>query len=129
MALTLVDASAWIHALRPGGVSPTVRRVRALLEAGDAAWCAMTRLELWNGARGDRERKVLHEMERTLIDLEINAEVWRSANALAAASRERGKTVPAPDVLVYACARHHGVELEHADRHFEALDELTKLSK
>jgi hypothetical protein len=30
-------------------------------------------------------------------------------------------TVPATDILIAACARRHGAELEHADRDFDAI--------
>ena len=36
----------------------------AHLAAGTARWCTVVRLELWNGAGGDREKKVLREFER-----------------------------------------------------------------
>ncbi len=50
--MTLVDTSAWIESLRPSGDRAVAERVRSLLVNGDAAWCAMARLELWNGAWG-----------------------------------------------------------------------------
>ena len=65
-----------------------------MLERGNAAWCPAVRLELWNGAGNESDRRIL---------------------------RKAGKTAPAIDVLIAACARHHGVELEHADAHFEFL--------
>jgi predicted nucleic acid-binding protein len=55
--MRLIDTSAWIHALRADGDSAVASRVRALLEMGEAAWCPMVQLELWNGARGDRARR------------------------------------------------------------------------
>lgn len=119
--MTLVDTSAWIHGLRVDGDAVITRRVRELLQSGEAAWCAMIRLELWNGARGDHEKRVLREMERHVPDLEINADVWANACSLAAHVRKEGKSIPATDILIAACARHHGVPLEHADRHFEML--------
>ncbi|MGI8435899.1 MAG: hypothetical protein ACR2NX_03205, partial [Chthoniobacterales bacterium] len=53
--------------------------------------------------------------------LEINDEVWNEACELAGRCRKAGKTAPANDVLIAACARHHGVELERADAHFDFL--------
>ena len=38
----------------------------AHLAAGTARWCAVVRLKLWNGAGGDREKKVLREFERLI---------------------------------------------------------------
>jgi predicted nucleic acid-binding protein len=79
------------------------------------------RLELWNGAGGERERKVLREFERRIPELSIDAEVWSDACDLARRCRAAGVTVPASDVLIAACARHHGADLEHADADFDAI--------
>ena len=122
--MVLVDTSSWIHSLRPDGDEAVTERVRALLMAGEAAWCAMVRLELWSGARGDHERRVLADMETHLPDLNITTDVWRSACLLAKKARKAGKTIPATDLLIAACARFHHVSVEHVDKHFEMLEEL-----
>ena len=119
--MTLVDSSSWIHCLRRGGDPHIVRRVRDLLERGDAAWCPPVRLELWNGVGNDNDRRVLRDFDRTLPDLPITDEVWASACALASRCRDAGKPAPAVDVLIAACARHHDVKVEHADSHFDFL--------
>jgi predicted nucleic acid-binding protein len=122
--VTLVDTSAWIEQLRRGG-DPAVRtRVESLLRAGDASWCPIVRLELWNGARGSAERKVLREMDGDIPSLEIAPPVWDLAVALASSARKKGITVPSTDLLVVACARHHGVAIEHSDAHFDLIAEL-----
>ena len=81
----------------------------------------MVRLELWNGARGEREKKVLREFERLVPELATSATVWEEAFTLSRRCRAAGVTVPATDVLIYACATHHGAELEHADGDFAAI--------
>ena len=103
------------------GYTAVAARVHALLASGDAAWCPLIKLELWNRARGQHEQRVLSDMERDLPELEISQEVWLLAYDLARGARRQGKIVPASDILIAACARHHGVELEHADSHFEVL--------
>ena len=123
--MTLIDTSAWIHCLRPEG-DPAVRaRVQALLDAGEAAWCDMVKLELWNGARGETERRVLREMEEALVLLPSGDEVWQNAFRLARVTRQVGKTVPATDLLIGACAQAHGAALAHDDQH---LSEIAKLN-
>jgi predicted nucleic acid-binding protein len=119
--MTLVDSSSWVHCLRRSGDPDIVHRVRALLENGEAAWCPAVRLELWNGAGNENDRRVLRDFERALTDLAITEDVWRAACALASRCRSAGKTAPAIDVLIAACARHHGVGLDHADSHFDFL--------
>ena len=76
--MVLVDTSAWIHFLRPDGDAAVRARVAALLQAGTARWCPLVRLELWNGAGGDREKKVLREFERLVPELTITPDVWDS---------------------------------------------------
>jgi len=78
----------------------------------------MVRLELWNGARGEREKKVLREFERLVPDLATTADVWSDAFELARRCRVAGITVPATDLLFYACASHYDADLEHADDDF-----------
>jgi len=121
--VVLVDTSAWIHFLRPSGDAAVRAKVEAALVAGTACWCAMVRLELWNGA-GERERRVLRDLERHVPDLPITDEVWTRAMALARASRTRGVTAPATDVLLSACAAHHHASMIHADADFDRLDGL-----
>jgi predicted nucleic acid-binding protein len=117
----LIDSSSWIHFLRPNG-DPAVRaRVTAALTNGDAAWCPLVRLELWNGAAGDRDRRILQDFESVLPELAIDDEVWTGAYALARRARSAGISVPAADLLIAACARRHGVRLETADADFERL--------
>jgi len=79
------------------------------------------RLELWNGAAGDRDRKILRDFEAVLPELSIDDDVWTSAYDLARRARLAGVSVPATDLLIAACAQRHGVELETADSDFERL--------
>jgi len=104
----LVDSSSWIHFLRPNG-DPAVRaRVESALTAGEACWCPLVRLELWNGAAGERDRKILRDFESVLPELSIDDEVWAAADALARRARSSGVSVPAdghPDRGVCTTAR------------------------
>ena len=119
--MTLIDTSSWIHLLRPNG-DPAVRsRVEAALKAGEACWCPIVQLELWNGARGDREKRVLRDFAAVLPVLPIDDDVWSDAYALARRARSRGVTVPATDVAISACARIHGAAIESADSDFRWL--------
>lgn len=110
--------------LRPNG-DPAVRdRVIAALASGQACWCPPVQLELWNGARGQRERKVLRHFANALPELAANEGVWLEAYNLARRARARGVAAPAADVLIAACARYHGVALETADSDFMLLESI-----
>jgi predicted nucleic acid-binding protein len=116
--VTLVDASSWIEFLR-GRDSLPGQRVKELLVRGEAAWCDMTLVELWNGAQGTKEKKILQEMEDELRLYPVNPEAWVKARILARRCREKGVTAPTADVVIAACAAHHKLALEHCDSHFD----------
>jgi predicted nucleic acid-binding protein len=122
--VTLVDTSSWIEALRFDGRSEVRQRVLRLLIEGQAAWCDLVSLELWNGARGGYEKKKLAELEKEIILLPTTDKVWRLARELARKSREAGKTLPASDLVISACGLFHKVEIEHCDQHFDFLLKL-----
>ncbi len=91
------------------------------MESGETAWCPAIRLELWNGVGGESDRRILRDFERTPPELPIIDEMRAEACALASRCRKAGKTAPAIDIPIAACARHHEVLVEHADSHFDFL--------
>jgi hypothetical protein len=122
--MTLIDTSCWVQALRRTG-NPAVReRVRALMEAGEAAWCPVVRLELWNGVGSEHDRRSLRALEEVLPELALDGNVWQAACELADRCRKAGRTAPVQDVLIAACARHHGVAVQRDDAHFDWLMKL-----
>jgi hypothetical protein len=122
--MILVDTSSWIHMLRPDGDPAARSRVEKALQVGEACWCPIIRLELWNGAGGNREKKVIREFERLLPELEITDAVWTGAFELARRARAAAVTIPATDLLIAACARHYSTDLETMDSDFALLSRL-----
>lgn len=124
--MILIDTSSWIHMLRPNGDPATRARVEKALHAGEGCWCPLIRLELWNGAGGDREKKVIRSLERVLPELAITDAVWTEACNLARRARAAAITVPATDLVIAACARYYSAELETADSDFALLARLKR---
>jgi predicted nucleic acid-binding protein len=120
----LIDTSCWIEALRVSGNAKIRERVKELLIEGRAAWCDMVLLELWNGAQGDSERKMLKDLIKEITMLPISPEVWSLARKLAEKCREGGKTVPSTDVLIVSCGLENKAEIEHHDKHFDIILEM-----
>ena len=122
--MVLIDTSSWSQSLRRVGDAVVRERVRKLVLSGDAAWCDMVRVELWNGVSGDHEKRQLREFDEALTCFSIDKPVWDLACAISRFARSHSVTVPNADLVIYACARHHDVEIEHSDRHFDALKAL-----
>jgi predicted nucleic acid-binding protein len=125
VAMTLVDASSWIEFLR-GRASEPSQRVKTLLARGNAAWCEFTLVELWNGAQGHIEKKVLEELEAEVQLYAVNEQVWAKARLLARRSREKGITVTSGDIVVATCAANYDLEVEHCDNHFDKILPIAK---
>ena len=119
--MKIIDTSAWVQQIRRQGDPVVKARVNALLGSGQAAWCPLVRVELWAGVRGDAEREALRAYEQVLPEHAITDEVWSLACELGDRARRSGLTFPPADLVIAACARHHGLEIEHADAHFDAL--------
>jgi len=119
-----VDTSAWIETLRTSG-DPAVRAQVSAVTADDrAVLCDLVLLELWNGAQGAKDHKLLRELEEELETVQTTPEVWALARDLARLARGKGVTVPANDLLIAACAEHHQLGLIHNDSHYDQLRKL-----
>lgn len=122
--MVLIDTSCWTQALRRKGDPTITARVRTLLNAGEAAWCDIVRLELWNGASNDWDRRLLEFLEGNVIKLPTTQDVWQHATQVATFAREKGISVPSTDILIFACGHVHKTPIERNDKHFDLLDQL-----
>ncbi len=120
----LVDTSSWVEALRADGSGDVRTRVQEILVSGQAVICDMVLLELWNGARGEQERRKLSRLEAELEVLPTSDEIWALAQSLAKRARGSGRTFPSTDILIAACAIGNGAEIEAVDEHIEQLRNL-----
>lgn len=120
----LIDTSSWIEALQKFGDTTVRDRVRKLLLDGQAALCDMVMLELWNGAQGDPERRMLRELEQEMKFLPTTPEVWTLAKTLAIKCRKSGKTVPSTDLLIAACGFVNNASIEHHDRYYDTINQI-----
>ena len=115
----LVDTSAWIETLRRNGDADIRASVRAATREGRAVLCDLVLLELWNGAQGADEQRILRELELTVEKVPTSPAVWEAASDLARNCRRAGVSAPATDILIAACAEHHRLEILHRDAHFD----------
>ena len=119
--IVLIDTSSWVEALRSSGRLDVRERVKNLLLNDLAVWCDMVAVELWNGARGDYEKKKLIELEKQITCLPTTVDVWQLARSLAQRCRKAGHTMPSADLVIAACGLSHNVSIEHCDEHFDLI--------
>jgi predicted nucleic acid-binding protein len=118
--MKLVDTSSWIDYLRNLGTAASTR-VEELVITDEAGWCDMTAIELWNGARGPKEKRELAELEKEIALFPVDNDVWQLSRKLARACRDSGVNAPPADIVIAACARNFDLEVEHCDAHFDKI--------
>ena len=121
-----MDTSAWIHAIRKNGKKEIQSSVKTFLEDGSACLCQPVLLELWNGARGQTEKRFLTELQNSLEILPSRQAAWDISYQIAKKTRVAGLTVPAIDILILSIAITSKADLIHDDSHFDSLFRLVK---
>jgi predicted nucleic acid-binding protein len=121
----LADRSA----LTRRDTQPAVRElVEPLLLAGRIATCGLVDLELLYSARDPasyaRLAAALQGMPRVPLSEAIVERASAVQAELAAVSQHRG--VPLPDLLIAACAEHHGLTVLHYDADYDRIAEITR---
>ncbi len=125
-ALALIDSSAWIEVLCEQADATLHTKIQKALHDGVAAISAPIWVELYRGVRGKREMAQLESLRKLCRWLEFDAACWEATAKIARACRERGATVPLGDLLVFACAERHKVEIIERDQHFGMIAKATR---
>lgn len=116
--MILIDSSVWVEVSRKGGDESLKAELAELLRAGRTAMTWPVWLELHQGAKGKRDEENLKGWREVSHWLEFDGDCWAEAAKTARACLRSGVNVPFGDVLVFACATRHRVELLERDRHF-----------
>ena len=119
----LVDKSA----LARMNVASVRERLGPIIEAGEAATCAIIELEvLYSGRSYDDLVKIRHRRalayERVPIDDATFDRAMDVQVELAKTSRHR---VPIPDLIIAAAAEAAGLTVLHYDKHYDLIAEVT----
>ena len=126
--MILIDTSAWVEFLRDTA-STEADCVQDLLETGaSVACCDPVRMELFAGARDERQLTGLHRLLARTYTLPTTPADFDAAAAYFRACRARGTSVRrTTDCLIASVAISNDVPLLHCDRDFDALAAATPL--
>ncbi|HEX5758840.1 MAG TPA: PIN domain nuclease [Thermoanaerobaculia bacterium] len=120
----LVDKSA----LARMPLRPVRERLAPILEAGEAATCAIVDLEVLFSARNREDYDRIRE-RRSLAyhPVPITEEILQRAIAIQAELARTGRhRVPIPDLIIAATAEAAGLTLLHYDSDYDVIAEVTR---
>ncbi len=119
----LIDKSA----LARMPLEPVRQRLAPILEAGEAATCAIIDLEVLFSARNREEyEKIRHRRALAYTSVPITDATLRRALSIQAELARSGRhRVPIPDLIIAAVAEAAGLILLHYDRDYDLIAEIT----
>jgi predicted nucleic acid-binding protein len=95
----------------------------------DLATCGMVKLEV---CRGLRVTGVRHRYEAAFAEMQYaptNSSTWERTARLAHELDRAGKTIPAPDLVIAACALAIDASILTVDRHYQFVPGLRVLDR
>lgn len=125
--MVLIDASAWIFALRKKPLLSLKDRVDHLLGMDIVFTFGMIRLEILGGVKTRGEFDRLKNRLEALNEIPADAELWERASKLAFDLKRKGLTIPYTDILIASAAIKSKAILLHADSHFDIIVSHTEL--
>jgi predicted nucleic acid-binding protein len=125
--MIVADSSALIEYYRRGG-SPAVQDAVAAAIADDLlAFNGIILVEIVGFAADERERRALLASFGAFHRLPLEDADFDLAASIGFDLRRRGRTVPATDLIIAACAIRAGAELLHVDDHFADIASVSAL--
>jgi predicted nucleic acid-binding protein len=126
--MIVADSSALIEYYRRGG-SPAVQEAVAAAIADDAlAFNGIIFVEVVGFAADERERRALLASFGAFRRLALEDEDFDLAAGIGFDLRRLGRTVPATDLIIAACAIRARAELLHVDDHFAEIARVSALA-
>jgi predicted nucleic acid-binding protein len=125
-SLVLPDSNFYINSAR-AGVDPFVE-LAARSEKWEFATCGMIVLEVCRGRTNPVVLQKFRERFAIMPFLPAGASVWEAATQLAWNLDRRGILIPAPDLLIAACALQARAAVLTADAHFRHVPGLSVLT-
>jgi predicted nucleic acid-binding protein len=125
--MNLVDTSVWIELLRDRtGMAKETFQV--LMGEEPLVLCRFTQLELLQGAKDDREWRLLDEYLAAQYYLEAGENTWREAARIYFELRRKRLTISSPvDCCIAQIAIESDALLIHRDRDFERIARIRPL--
>jgi predicted nucleic acid-binding protein len=120
--LVLPDSNIYIGAVRAG--RDPFRQFASALEEWELATCGMVMLEVCRGLRDPAVLQRFRERFAVMIYLATGNSIWERATQLAWSLDRRGLVLPAPDLLIAACALQADAAVLTADAHFQEIPGL-----
>ena len=126
-AAVLPDSNFYISRLR-AGVDP-FHEISAHLENYEFATCGMVLVEVYRGLRDPLVLRRFQEHFSIMLFIATGNSAWEEAGRLAWTLDRKGIVLPAPDLVIAACALQANAAVFTTDTHFRQIPGLRVLTR
>jgi predicted nucleic acid-binding protein len=123
----LIDTSVWIDFFRKKE-SPVSSKVREYLKLNQVCYAGPILVELYQGAKTEREIEILDQLFDTISYIDITRDHYHHAGMISQKAAREGKVFSTVDVILAVLARDGGLSLFSLDRHFHDISRYCALS-
>jgi predicted nucleic acid-binding protein len=123
----LVDTSAWIEFFR-GKESSTSLRLREYLKLNQACYTGPIAVELYQGAKTNKEIEVIDQLLQTIHYVDISRAHYHHAGQISHKAARSGKIFSVVDLILAVVALDEDLRLLSLDTHFKEISHFCPLS-
>ncbi|MBI3886114.1 MAG: PIN domain-containing protein [Opitutae bacterium] len=126
-AAVLPDSNFYLSRAR-AGVDPFIE-LHARADEWEFATCGMVLVEVCRGRRDPKVLRRFQEQFSIMLFIATGNSVWEEAARLAWTLDRQGVVLPAPDLLIAACALQANAAVLTTDLHFKQIPGLRVLAR
>ena len=123
----LIDTSIWVDFFRKRN-SAVSTKLREYLKLNQVCYTGPIFVELYQGAKTQREIEILNELFDTIHYVDISREHYHHAGIISQKAAREGKIFSTIDVILAVLAHGEGLSLFSLDRHFQDISRYCPLT-
>jgi len=123
----VIDTSVWIEFFRKKGAVVS-SRLRESLKVGQACYTGPIAVELYQGAKTQKEIQIIGQLLENIDYVEITRAHYHHAGVISQRASRQGKTFSTTDMIIAVVAHDEQLALFTLDAHFQEISEFCQLS-
>ncbi len=122
----LIDTSVWIQFFRrkESGISS---KLREYLKLNQVCYAGPIAVELYQGAKSDKEIKILDQLFETISYVEITRSHYHHAGLISQKAAREGKIFGSIDIILATVCHDENLALFSLDNHFQEISRYCPL--
>ena len=123
----LIDTTVWIEFFRKKDSRVSVR-LREYLQLNKACYTGLVAVELYQGAKTEKEIKILDQLFESIAYVPITRDHYHHAGLISQKAAREGKKFSSVDMVLATVAQNEHLSLFSLDSHFREMAQYCRIS-